>query len=160
MRIRPAESGDLSRVLELWSALVATEQALGAPIRADQNAPQSWLASFERHLGRFSFLWVAEDDGKVLGFLLARLKTRPAYVGGELIGEICSIFVDPALRRRRSGQALLRAAVDALKASGASSIEVEAHEGNAAARQFWESQGFGTSARTYRLGKGSSSAAD
>lgn len=160
MRVRPAESSDLPRVLELWSALTASERALGAPIRADENAPQSWLASFERHLGRFSFLWVIEHDGKVLGFLLARLKTRPAYVGGELLGEICSLFVDPAIRRRHSGHALVRAAIDALSAAGASAIEVEAHECNAAAQAFWESQGFAAAARTYRLGKSPSGAAD
>jgi ribosomal protein S18 acetylase RimI-like enzyme len=153
MRIRPAESGDLPRVQELWLALVASEQALGAPIRADAQAPQQWLGSFERHLGRFSFVWVVEDQGSVLGFLLARLKTRPPYVGGELVGEISSVFVDRTARRKRSGQALVRTAVEALKRAGATAIEVEAHECNAAARAFWEAQGFASSARTYRLGE-------
>jgi ribosomal protein S18 acetylase RimI-like enzyme len=154
VRIRPAESGDLPRVQELWLALAASERALGAPVRADAQAPEQWLASFERHLGRFSFLWVVESEGRLLGFLLARLRTQPAYVGGELVGEISSVFVDPSVRRMRSGQALVQTAVDALKHAGAKAIEVEAHECNAAARAFWEAQGFAATARTYRLGEG------
>lgn len=157
--VRAADAADLPEVLRLWSALAASEQALGVPIRADAEAQQSWLASFERHLGRFSFLWVAEHDGVVAGFLLARLKTRPAYFEGALIGELCSVFVDPALRGMRAGEALVRTAIDALQASGASAIEVDAQECNPGARAFWESQGFRTGVRTYRLRKGSPRAA-
>lgn len=151
--IRVAETTDLPRVAQLWSMLASSEQALGASIRVNEQSQRSWLASFERHLGRFSFLWVAEQDQKVLGYLLARLNTRPAYVGSDLVGEISSIFVDTAIRRRHAGQALVRIAIDSLSASGARAIEVEAHECNAPARAFWEAQGFAPAARTYRFEK-------
>ena len=153
VRIRVAEPRDLPRVAELWSALVASEQALGAALRVNEHSPQQWLASFERHLGRFAFLWVAEQEGEVRGYLLARLRTVPAYVGGELAGEISSIFVDEAIRRRGSGEQLVRIAIDTLGDAGARAIEVEAHECNPDARTFWEAQGFATAARTYRLAR-------
>lgn len=154
IRVRAAHSADLPRVLRLWAALSQGEQALGVPIRTDDEAAQGWLASFERHLGRFSHLWVAERDGDVLGFLLARLKSQPPYVGSELVGEIASIFIDPAMRGTGSGQTLVETAIAALKAAGATVIEVQAHESNADARAFWESQGFRAFARTYRLDEG------
>ena len=151
IRVRTADPADLAQVLALWSALAAGEQALGIPVRADEPAQQSWIASFERHLGRFSFLWVVERDERIGGFLLARLKTRPAYLGGELIGELCSIYVAPPMRGMRAGEALVRTAIAALRAAGAGTIEVDAHEANPAARAFWEAQGFRTGFRTYRL---------
>lgn len=153
VRIRVAESRDLPRVAVMWSALVASEQALGATLRMNEDSPKQWLASFERHLGRFAFLWVAEQEGEVLGYLLARLRPVPAYVGGDLVGEISSIFVDETIRRRGSGQHLVRTAIDALVNAGARAIEVEAHECNPDARAFWEAQGFATAARTYRLAR-------
>ena len=134
--VRAATAADLPEVLRLWSALAASEHALGVPIRPDPEAQQSWLASFERHLGRFSFLWVVEHDGVIAGFLLARLKTRPAYFENALIGELCSVFVDPALRGIGAGEALVRAAIDALRASGAKAIEVDAQECNPLAQAF------------------------
>jgi len=148
--IRLAGEADLPRVSRLWSALAADEQALGVPIRANERALESWLGSFARHLGRFTFLWVAEHEGVVKAFLLARLKTRPVYLGGELIGELCSIYVDPDLRGLRTGALLVRTAIRGLQDAGANAIEVDAHEANAAACKFWEAQGFRVGFRTYR----------
>ena len=151
MRIRLATDSDLPQVVRLWAALAASEQALGVPIRADPQAQRNWLASFARHLGRFSFLWVADREGEVMAFLLARLKTRPDYLGGELIGELCSIYVDPALRGSHTGRDLVHTAIKALQDAGANAIETDAHESNAAACAFWEAQGFRAGFRTYRF---------
>lgn len=148
---REARPDDLPRVVQLWRELVASEQALGIPSCADEAAEQAWRASFERHLGRFSFLWVAEVDGSVIGFLLTRLKTSPPYLGAELTGELCSICIDAAYRGRSVGRALVAAATERLQEAGATAIEVTAHEANAGSRAYWEALGFRPGFHVYRM---------
>ncbi|HSO27865.1 MAG TPA: GNAT family N-acetyltransferase, partial [Anaerolineales bacterium] len=56
---------------------------------------QAWLDSFQRTLGRFSVLFVAEKDGELLGFVLGRVKRTPLYLGGVMVGEISEVWVEP-----------------------------------------------------------------
>lgn len=153
MGVRAARPEDVPHVARLWTALCREELSKGAPIALDESSSRSWMASFERHLQRFAFLWVAEHDRKIVGFLLARLKSRPPYLGGALIGELSSIYVEPSSRATGLGKLLVRTAIAELRARAAQSIEVEAYEGNAAARAFWTAMHFEGQARTYRARK-------
>jgi len=151
--VRAAVDADLPQVVEMWSKLTGEERALGVPIAGSVEARDSWVASFRRHLGKLAFLWVAHDDQSdaMVGFLLARLRTRPPYLGAELVAEIASIYVDPAQRGRGVGESLVHTAIDALRAAGATAVETNAHTANARACAFWEASGFQTGFRSYRL---------
>ena len=49
---------------------------------------------FRRTLGRFSILYVAEVEGEVVGFIVARLKRVPEYLGGVMVGELKDMWVE------------------------------------------------------------------
>ncbi len=140
--LRAATREDLPAVAHLWARLDRFHHSLGLAFPVVEDGGAAWLASFERTLGRFSFLWVAEQEGHVGAFLLARLKRVPAYLGGRLVGEISDLFVDEALRGQKIGARLAALAVEHLRSQEVHSIEVQVLCQNDAALAFWQSQGF------------------
>ena len=50
-----------------------------------EKVGELWLDMFRRTLGRFSVLYVAELEGEIVGFIVARLKRVPEYLGGVMV---------------------------------------------------------------------------
>ena len=139
---RLAEEGDLPAVRELWGQLDAFHRELGLAFPHPQDAQEKWQASFERTLGRFSHLWVAEQSGQIQAFLLARTKQSPGYLGSQQVGEISDLFVSEALRGQGVGEELVRLAMQHFDAVGLHSVEVQIQGGNDRGLKFWREQGF------------------
>ncbi len=139
---RLAKPEDLPAAGELWTRLDAYHRSLGLAFAAPDEAAAAWIASFERTLGRFSFLWVAECQGRVGAFLLARLKRTPAFLGGVLIGEISDLYVAESLRGQKAATRLAELALAHLRSLQVHSIEVQVLQGNAGGLAFWQSLGF------------------
>jgi len=89
--------------------------------------------------------WVAENDGRVAGFLAAR------KLADEM--EILNLAVAPAARRQGIAGQLLRAAMNWGAAEGIAKVYLEVRASNAPARSFYESRSFrvtGTRPNYYR----------
>ena len=110
-----------------------------------------WLDSFKRTLGRFSNVFIAEIDEKVVGFMLCRLKRVPAYMGGVLVGEISDMWIDASARRMGIGDKLSRLALDWMREQGAHSIEIQVLKDNEASWQLYDRMGFKLEFRVGRL---------
>lgn len=78
--------------------------------------------------------WVAEAGGVVIGFLAARV------VSDEM--EILNVAVDPDVRGRGAGSALLAAAIEYGRRSGSRRAFLEVRESNRRAQRFYERHGF------------------
>ena len=78
--------------------------------------------------------WVAENDGRVAGFLAAR------KLVDEL--EILNLAVAPASQRRGIAGQLLRAAIKWAAKNGISEVHLEVRASNVAARNFLNTRGF------------------
>lgn len=76
------------------------------------------------------------DGGRPVGVVLARA------AGGE--AEILNLVVDPDMRRRGAGAALLREAVRETRARGAAALFLEVAVDNIAARDLYAQAGFDT----------------
>jgi len=90
--------------------------------------------------GALDLSFVAESDGQLIGFVLARL----AYLGIPL-AEVCiihGIVVDPDYQRHGIGGKLVNALVDHCHAEGINTIRALVEEGNAELRLFAEQMGF------------------
>ncbi len=140
--LRPATPADLPGAARLWEALNAFHRGVGLGFPESEGAAQAWLASFERTLGRFSFLWVAESGGQIAGFLLARLKRVPAYLGGVMVGEISDLYVSDSLRGQGVGARLAALALEQFEQLAVHSVEVQIMSANAGGLAFWKAQGF------------------
>jgi ribosomal-protein-alanine acetyltransferase len=118
----------------------ADAAAVAEILRASPEASQWTEWGFKELLGwRGVLALVSEDDGKVSGFLIGR------EVAGE--AEILNVAVVAAKRRRGQGGALLKAAMDELRAWKVSRVFLEVRESNAAGTAFYEKQGFSKTGR-------------
>jgi GNAT superfamily N-acetyltransferase len=95
-----------------------------------ENVGQLWLDTFRRTLGRFSVLYVAEYQGQAVGFIIARLKRVPEYLGGVMVGELKDMWVEHEVRRLGIGEKLLRLAIEWCHAQNVYSIEAQILLGN------------------------------
>lgn len=140
--IRLAGEDDLAAVGRLWSRLDQFHRELGFDFPHPDDAEEKWIASFTRTLGRFSFLWLAEQDGEIQAFLLGRVKQSPPFLGSVQVGEISDLFVDERLRGSGVGAQLVRTAVGKFEELGVHSVEVQIQGGNQAGLDFWAKHGF------------------
>lgn len=97
---------------------------------AVENVGHLWLDTFRRTLGRFSVLYVAEVEGEVVGFIVARLKRVPEYLGGVMVGELKDMWVEKPVRRLGIGEGLLRKAIEWCRSQNVYSVEAQILLGN------------------------------
>jgi len=97
--------------------------------------PDAYLSSADKGM----CAWVAENGGRVAGFILAR------YAGGEM--EILNLAVARHARRLGTGRALVRAATGEGATRGAAQAFLEVRESNAAGLAFYASLGFAQAGR-------------
>jgi ribosomal-protein-alanine acetyltransferase len=114
--------------------------AVAEILRASPEASQWTEWGFKELLGwRGVLALVSEDDRTVTGFLIGR------EVAGE--AEILNFAVLVAKRRRGEGAALLKAAMDELRARKVSRVFLDVRESNEAGTAFYEKQGFSKTGR-------------
>jgi GNAT superfamily N-acetyltransferase len=95
-----------------------------------ENVGELWLDMFRRTLGRFSVLYVAEYERKIVGFIVARIKRVPEYLGGVMVGELKDMWVEPEVRRFGIGEKLLRMAIEWCREQKVYSVEAQILLGN------------------------------
>ncbi len=107
--------------------------------------PQTVAASYERLLETVAaqphLVLVAECDGRRAGFALL-LNDLPDDVTGMPQAFLAYMAVEPSLRRRGIGAALLRAAEDEAKRRGLPYMAFMVTDENAAARALYEGAGY------------------
>ena len=79
--------------------------------------------------------WVAVEDGRIIGFLVAERQPRR-------VAHIITIDVLEAWRRRGVGKALMGAAEDWAGRQGLHKLYLETAEDNVTAQRFYESRGY------------------
>lgn len=142
-QIREAAPRDFPAVGGLWRKLQEFHLSLGLAFPLDEGSADRWISSFQRTLGRFSFLWVVGGrEGVIAAFLLARIKQSPAFLGGLQIGEISDLYVDDSLRGSGIGSKLAETAIKKFQELGVHSVEVQIQAGNDAGLDFWKKLGF------------------
>jgi ribosomal protein S18 acetylase RimI-like enzyme len=140
--VRPAVARDLDRVAALWTLLLAYHE--GAPGLAPARDAGDAL---RRHVAALAgdpaaALFVAEREGALLGFAVARLLRRPPLFRETERGEIEALFVREEARRAGSGRALADAALAWMAARGLRRAALQVAAGNEAGQRFWRALGF------------------
>lgn len=142
LAIRPAGLDDLPAVAALWQRLDEYHRSLGLAFPLVEQAASLWADGFRRTLGRFSFIWLAEDAGRVVAFLSARVKQTPAYLGSVQVGEISDLYVDESARGSGVAARLVQTAMAKFVELNVHSVEVQVLAGNQGGLDFWVKQGF------------------
>jgi ribosomal protein S18 acetylase RimI-like enzyme len=134
LRVRAATAADLERLAELFDQYRQFYQQPADPLLARRFIAQR----FER--GE-SVILVAERDAMgIIGF--CQLYPSFCSVAAGPILVLYDLFVAPVARRGGAGRALLQAAADYARDSGAVRIELATARSNAAAQSLYESLGW------------------
>ena len=148
---RLAVEADFPVIKEMYELLNQHFYSLGYRLPHPENIGEVYLKSFRRTLGRFSNAWVAEVDGKVMAYILCRIKRVPAYMGGVMVGELSDEWVDESVRRLRIGDRLCRVALQWLREQEVHSVEIQVLNSNEASWRMLSRMGFKQEFRVGRM---------
>lgn len=87
----------------------------------------------------------------LVGFLIARSRMTPRYMGARLEGFITDCYVHPEYRRAKVATRLHDAAVAFFREAKITSVALMVIAGNERAHRFWKSQGYRTHLHELRL---------
>lgn len=105
MIIRDAVEADLPAIVEIYNATVPTRMVTA---ELEPTTVEARLAWFHEHSPEQYPFWVAESEGRVIGWLdFKKFLPRSAYRGTAEI----SVYIDEEFRRRGVGQRLLEQAI-------------------------------------------------
>ena len=127
---REGGEADFPAVIEMYEKLDALLRQHTYAFPEVENVGQLWLDMFRRTLGRFSVLYIAEYEGEIVGFIIARVKRVPEYLGGVMVGELKDMWVEHKVRRLGIGEKLLRLAIEWCRAQNVHSVEAQILLGN------------------------------
>jgi GNAT superfamily N-acetyltransferase len=140
------------KVLELYyEGLLRVYSDFGYRLPIPDHAGKLWIASFNRTLGRFSQVFIAENKSETAGFALVRLKRLPPYQGGELIAELSDIYLPEKFRHQGIATSLCKMVISWAYENGARSVEAQVLVSNDASHRMFSAMGFNTELTQVRL---------
>lgn len=148
---RLVDEADFPIIMDMYTQLNSFFYEVGYRLPRPENVGQVWLDTFRRTLGRFSNVFIAEIDQKVVGFMLCRVKRVPAYMGGVLVGELSDMWIAAEARRLGIGDKLSRLALNWLREQGVHSVEIQVLRDNDASWKLYDRMGFKLEFRVGRL---------
>jgi ribosomal protein S18 acetylase RimI-like enzyme len=148
---RAYREADFPVLKEMYVKLDEYLRGLTVKLPLPDDVGQVWLDSFERTLGKFSMLHIAELDGNLVGFMLSRVLRVPPHYGGVLVGELTDMYIDPQARRMGIGHELSRLAINWLRDQGVHSVEIQIVDGNEGSWRLYEKMGFYLELRQVRM---------
>lgn len=143
--IRPARPDDIEALGRLGTFLVEEHHGFDperfiAPLPDMPRRYGEFLES--QSAGRDRFVFVAEQDGTVLGYIFGGMEGADYMVLRGPAGAIYDLVVDPDHRRQGIGRMLMDAGLSELSRRGAPRAVLSTAEKNANAQRLFESSGF------------------
>lgn len=152
VRNRLATSNDLPAIISVWA------EAMDFHAELDPRFPLSPDASkaMTSYLGEVladenGFLFVADANGRIIAYCLARIASYPPVFAKRMYGYINDLMVTTARRRQGVGTALFLSTAAAIRAKGIDVLEVSLVPQNPMASSFWRKLGFESRLETLRL---------
>lgn len=142
LKLRAFMTEDMTSVLQLANTYAAFD---GTTSESDLVVSRFFPYGF----------WVAEEDGKIVGFAFGYFKDVPGEVltrwRASKVGEITLMAVDADYRNRGIGSALLHKLLEELKKAGADYIVLHCPAEATEAKRLYDKLGFET--RAYHMKK-------
>jgi RimJ/RimL family protein N-acetyltransferase len=148
---REAIENDFPIMKQYYTKLNSHFHQFGYRLPVPENVGEIWLDTFKRTLGKFSIAYVSEYEGKIEGFLLARIKRLPPYMGGLFVGELSDEWIEPEIRRLGAGAHMCHMALEWLRNQKVHSVEIQVLNGNEPSWSMLSAIGFKQEFRVGRM---------
>jgi ribosomal protein S18 acetylase RimI-like enzyme len=151
MEITPAQDADIETILDLWGDLAAYHARLDPSFAPAVNWRTSYAGYLSTLLDRSDArVLVARQDGRTVGYGVARITILPPFFADRRRGFIQDVFTTPAYRRRGVARRLVTELLDWLRAANVVTVELTVATNNPAAVRLWETLGFRAYMRHYK----------
>jgi ribosomal protein S18 acetylase RimI-like enzyme len=141
--IRPGRREDAEAAAQLWMQS-AEEHTAHDRIYATAPGAERVMRRFLADLASssHSFLFVAESDGRVVGFISGELREGSLTFRQRTWASVDDVFVEPDSRNLGIGRALLEGVEAWAKKRRADGISLQVAAANSRGRKFYEELGF------------------
>lgn len=140
MKIREANNKDAGVLKELFAESLKFEKKFNADI--DLEGGIKYFRKEFKKLRRDAKYFVAEEDGKIVGFIEGKIEKKSRFYKSRKIGAIYDLFVDEKYRNRGIGTELIKAFVYWLKTKKVRIVELDVSPENKTAIMLYKSIGF------------------
>jgi ribosomal protein S18 acetylase RimI-like enzyme len=141
--IRPIRKSDVSQVIALWNEFMQFHSDIDSIFCVNSEAPDFFREHLEKKLeDSLSLNILAEDEGSILGYCLARIADKPPVFIHRKHGYISDLAVRHDQRKQGIGELLFTEAKAWLLAQGADRIELRTVSANTVSNAFWRKMGF------------------
>jgi len=137
--IRPAKIKDGKAVAALHLEMMRMHRQFGEMFAMNSKSRQiaeDWFTKVPRR--RNNKMWVAEADGKVVGYLWAKLWKRPAIYKEINWGEIADLYVDESHRKQGVAKDMMKEAFKWFKEKGIKTASLYVASDNVVAQEVWK----------------------
>ncbi len=143
IRIREAREGDLEDVADLWEELVEHHRSYSDHFELSRDGRDIWERYLrERFAERSTKLIVAEEDDRLVGFMLCLLDPSKPIFKQRAVGVIPDAYVARSRRKKGVMKEMLAVALRWFEKNRVRAVEVSVLSGNLEARTAWAQLGF------------------
>jgi ribosomal protein S18 acetylase RimI-like enzyme len=145
VRIRPATTRDIPRILPLWDALATLHGALDPALAVVEGSAQVYGDFLRAIIGQTdTCMMLGVEDERIVAFALGRIQLFPLPLRDQRRGWIQDVFTIPERRRLGVGRRVVEELLAWFLAHGVPLVELTVAVGNDEALRFWEALGFVT----------------
>jgi len=132
----------LSEVAVLFVSLYSFVADKGQKNQMITNGENLWINSVRNSLNRTGVLIVAEDNGRVIGFIHGIIRFLPDFLGGRKSGFIAHHYIDNGYRGMGIGKKLLLESEAWFKLKNVNQVEAYVNVGNINSKLYFEKNGY------------------
>jgi len=143
IQIREATQADLPDIVDLWKSIMDFHRDLDSFFARSQNGHRNFLNWVTKEMGSDnSELFIAEAEGKIMGYIKIQISDYPPVFEKEKYGMISDAIVNEKYRRKGIGEALFNRAMVWFKEKNIDRVELRVANINPVAQGFWKKMGF------------------
>ena len=141
--VRDGTEDDLDGVVDLWALLARHHEEISEDFTLAWDGKRKWSNYLRSKFGEISTkLIVAEEDGKIVGFMLCLLSPNAPVFKERKVGVISDVFVLEERRRKGVARKMLEVAVKWFRKNKVRTVQLGVAHDNLEARAVWRAIGF------------------
>ncbi len=148
IEIRPLRTteNDLiyKQLIQLFLEMYTFLNKTGLSQNLAPNGEVLWLNSIKKFLGKLNVVYIAMNDGEVIGFCSGNIRLNPSFLSSQKIGYLSQIYITPSYRNLNLGKALSLEVENWLIKNKVKQIGLEVLIKNEDAMRFWSKMGYTT----------------